>query len=1018
MKAFLEQIADHFLAHHGRELYRYRFIFPTKRAGKFFLHYLSHGDEKRSILLPEVTTLTQLITHTYHDTEPEPIILILELYSVYRNLFAEQEEPPYDFDSFYPIGEMILNDFGDIDSQMADANRIFVNAGDLAALQTDIREILDADEIRSLSAFFDLGTLAPGESEGSLPHRRFLRFWQILPQLYDDFRLRLREKALTYPGMSVRRLAEDQTQLEEIASSKHNVIVGFYALTEAEKGIFSYLHARGGLFYRDIPDRYAAEVEHAESLDRLLPSPTSGHPDFIEFPNTSETRTSFEIYSFSSTIAQATFINQALRKEDTERINTLHTAVILPSERLLLPLISSLPATIPEVNVTMGYPLRDTQIVGFFEIWLQLRITRDLKTEGKKPTEGYRWRVKEISSLLSQQIWDPLFIHGIDAEEKVDLRTLLLRHLQRDNVYAINTQSLLERCRALSFSEDALRLLTLLFSEKIQGMELLHNVYGILDLLRTLYAPSDETMEEQALANLTLHRSVIPHLLLSLDQILTFLQETLADTEEFPLSTLTIFNILRALFRNSQIPFTGEPLRGLQIMGMLESRCLDFDTLYIPDASEGLLPQKRRVIGIIPYILRKGYGLPTYKWQDDIRSYHFFRLISRALRVIFTYDATKNSSSTGEVSRYLSILKYLYGADISFKDVSYPLLPLPTTSTEEVDLTAVERYRAEITSPDSGNYLSPSGIKDYLSCPRKFYYTRICNIREEEEVEELVQSNTLGNIVHRTLGFLLGKFTNREIDKGELSSWLKPDDTTVDLMLRKAFTVEKLRVEGFNEVQYAVAKTMVVNTLTKELDREESLTYLGDEYLLKDSFTIGDISVNLQGVIDRLDVAEGKYIRITDYKTGNDRRDFSLDAFTPGDSNFNGAAFQILSYCYLVERHWPDILRSYPDLELRPALSKTVEDSGDELLRLRVEPRKPHLIIESYHQVSREFAPIFERIVHLITTVDQSFVPYPGSMACNYCIARNFCIYDKYPTSPDPQEGSPDPNDPERSHPL
>lgn len=999
MTPFLEAIATHFVRNHGRELAYYRFIFPNKRSGKFFSHYLQAAAKDQIILSPEITTLSQLVERSYHYTSADPVILTLELYKIYHSLVEEKEGKEFDFNAFYPIGEMILNDFSDIDRQMVDAKQLFTNTHDLESIHTNPQEILDEHQWEQLRKYFNLEAYREASGgKGADPHHRFLSLWDILHDLYIQFRKTLQQQHLCYPGMELRQLASDEEKLEQIALSRRNVIIGFYTLTQSEKQIFKRLQREGAIFYRDIPQKYKAEITDADELDQLFPMPQGD--DGISFDEGKE-QTKFELYSFPSGIAQATYLSHAIRQVPKDEITHLRTAIVLPTERLLVPLRSSLPNDIPQINVTMGYPVRDTQIVGMLELLQQILLSQDLDSRSRQSSDERRWRASDVLALVNQRIFDPVF-KSVDEKGSFDVRGRLAHLFSRDKIYACHTSVLTDYLRQAFANEEIPTVLSLLFGVKTgsSGIEVLRTVREILLQLQEYFACSGNSLQQDdspsdIVIDLTLHEAVIPHLLISIDDILGTLSR---EHRQSLLSTSVAHNILRTILRNTRIPFSGEPLRGLQVMGILEARCLDFDTIFIPDASEGLLPQKRKVIGLIPFVLRLAFDLPTYRWQDQIRSYNFFRLIQRARRVVFLYDSRKSAVSTGERSRYISILDYLYGVEFSAESLSYPLAPYQGSSSNEIDLSLLKDFRDNLLSPHGLKALSPSAMKSYLLCPRQFYYRYVMGISDKEEFDDLMQENTLGTIVHRTLEILLKRFEKKFLDKTVIAQWLQERDTEVEAVLQQVFRKEKIKATGYNLVQYRVAKQMVCHTLQKEADKPITLLYLGAEYPLRMQYPLEGLRINLKGFIDRVDCLPGKYIRIVDYKTGSDSPEFQITHFKVGATSLNAAAFQILSYCQMLKVHgipWHDEAGT---TNLCPSLSRTREEAGSDALLYTDSTTKRHEL-QLYEEVAQEFGPIFEQTLLAIARDDGTFPTFPNRFTtCKYCPASSVCTMDPTPT--------------------
>lgn len=1011
MIPFLEQIAAHFFDKHQRELYRYRIFLPNRRARLFFMHYLETRLGDTPILAPQITTLNEYVTSASTLVSGEKLILLFELYKCYVAGLSKEKAEATNFEGFYPIGELILQDFQDLDKHRSDAQKLFRNLYELKELENEL-SYLDEAQRAAISSFLKP---LPSKAEDAKPLlKSFLSFWDGLYDLYVRYKDSLQRLGIGYDGMIMReacdRIESGTSPLGQ--DGVINVFVGLNALTPCEHRILRHLKENSEtLFYWDYPsqplqDKSPGAYFREYNLSHY-PEPTGVDTivrDSIEgFPEV-------EVVAIPSSVAQTAYIGadlKTLHLTQPESMRDLRVAVVLPNERLLIPMLNNIPAEVRHLNVTMGYPVRETPLVALLE-----QLVLILRKQKKAPSlDEQVWRGADVMQLLSMSVLSP---YVGEIREKMSELIIRRKHITLTSKVIIALAE--EACTAqdLTVNMEAMQLLDLIFatSPTEMGLDLFDYFINLLRFLsaQRLSSPEDVTEWNKDLPSdespsFSAEKAILPHLLHLVLEIRHTLTHWHQEIDPIPLSVDTVADALLTVWRNARIPYSGEPLKGLQMMGMLETRGLDFDIVYIPDASEGILPQKRAVTGIIPYSLRFGYGLPTYEWQDRTRAYNFFKLISRAKRVVMTYDSRKSDLSQGEPSRYIRMLHYIYGVDVKYKTADYPLSPLGRLDSNDIlHPELIAAYQKALQDPQSKVALSPSRLKTFVLCPRQFYYTVIQEINDQESLHERIESNDLGTIVHNSLESLYKGFIERYnglIDKGQLQEWLRKDNTEVSKTVLNCFRKhvfgkdEGQPLRGYNLIQYEYAVSQVQSIIRKDKDYPRQLKYIGGEMKFVDTLYLSNAAtINVKGIIDRIDL-EGDCLRITDYKTGKDSYEISSNNATP--RLYNSAATQLLFYCHVIQKMSSEheFRQQLPDFaSLRPIINKPHHRSKTGTLTMKDSSsggRAVSTVIEDYAMVREWFEGFIDPILRDIIAKGQTFEPRPERSVCRYCPAFDLC---------------------------
>ncbi len=645
MASFLDLVAADLYARYGNELSHCCLVFPNRRSRLFFAQSLSKLITK-PLWQPNYQSIEEVIEALSGRRTSDTFTLLLELYEVYTRVL-QSDEP---FDRFYFWGDVMLHDFDLIDKYLINAEALFKNLKAQKELEGDL-SFLSEEQIAHIRQFWS--SFSPQESE--LQHR-FITVWEALWPIYSQYRQQLSAKGMAYEGMLYREAAT--APLPEKLHCERFVFIGFNALNECEKALFRQLKQLGKAdFYWDYDIYYLnnKQQEAGSFLRRNIaefPSPLPAE-GFANFQQAKE----IHIIAAPSDAVQAKLTPQLMR--DMEAPADRRTAVVLADEQLLIPTLHALPAVANDINVTMGYPLRQTPVYALIE--LLLRLHRKAKTTNQHTRFYYQDvlpllqhpYIKAISNNASQRYADDM--------------------VKNNKVYVSPED----------FSGDPS--LSAIFTPAGDHTELYQRLSTLLDNIAA--APPDSENEKMV-------RAYVLHCSRQLNKL-----KKAIDESNVSLSLQVFSNMLYKLFAHESIPFTGEPLSGLQVLGILETRNLDFENVILLSANEGVLPQSFNVPSFIPYNLRRGFGLPAIEQHEAVFAYYFYRLLQRAQKITLVYNTKTDEARTGEASRYLAQLLMESGHTVRESSVSFHINiqePAPiTVQKDEAVMRELYKYIVE-----------------------------------------------------------------------------------------------------------------------------------------------------------------------------------------------------------------------------------------------------------------------------------------------------------------------------------
>ena len=1000
MTPFLKQIATLFYAKHGADIHRLAFVFPNRRSGVFFRKYLSEAASK-PIFSPSILTISDLFYKLNPKQPVDPVKQLFQLYDIYIHRSGLQET----FDDFVYWGKMLLNDFDEIDKYLVDAKQLFTNVTDLNNIGKDF-SFLNPSQVQAIRSFWS--SFKTGDSDSNTQF--FLRVWEMLYPVYKELRETLAAEGFGYEGMIYREVIENfETSTQIRLPYEKIVFVGLNALAPTERELLKYFKQQGVAdFYwdyasekvRDPDNRASCFMKENLSLfpsAYTLPDEPDNRascfmynlfPQACTLPDENPDDTQFELIGLPSRIGQAKQIYPILEKlfnlnplaagkalqtaDSLLKAKTitdeeaLSTAIVLPDEQLLIPVLHSIPPQIERINVTLGYPLSGTPVASLMDFLQSLqkniRITAD----------------------------DTLFYH---SDVIAVLRHQYVLSTCPDEAAAI-IQDINER-NQVYISGSTLRttpLLELLFSVPLNAIELSDYLIAVLRKIgengetgeKRTDGTSADPAGEATIHTFELDQEFIYHYYTIVNRMREMIRETRTS-----MSTDTYFRLLKQMTDAIKIPFYGEPLSGLQVMGALETRVLDFENLIILSVNEGIFPAKSVVLSFIPYHLRHGFGLPTPEHQESIWAYHFYRMIYRAKRVIMLYDTRTDGLQTGEVSRFVHQLRYHYKTPVQQKlsvyNIASPYMkPFKIDKDDEV-MCALARYETEKS-------LSASAINTYLDCPVKFYFMAIKGIDEEKAVTETLRHDLFGTLLHRVMELAYKPFCGHTVTDDLLN--LITQEKNMTELIQRAFAKDYFHTEDVHPLSgqaYLYGET-IRKYARKVIDYDRSLTpfqYIGSELLFRRTLAIaGGRHIHIKGFIDRIDRVDDT-VRIIDYKSGRpDALTFtSIERlFDVAEKDRRKAIMQVFLYAWVYAME-TGIKKIQPAIYYAVNLFK--QNDFDPCIYQLVEKEKN--VIDRFENEHLIFEDCLITCLNELFDAGKPFTQTPIVRHCEYCPFKGIC---------------------------
>lgn len=957
MESFLKLVAADLYKHTEGNLAHTAVVFPNKRAGLFFNEYLAQESDS-PIWSPAYVSISELFRSLSPWEVGDPVKLVCELYKIFRRETQSTET----LDDFYFWGEMLISDFDDADKNRVDTDKLFSNLQDLRNIMDDYTFIDDEQE-EAIRQFFQNFSI---ERRTALKER-FISLWNVLGNIYKGFRESLASQNIAYEGMMYRHVI-GHLDVDKLPYEKY-IFVGFNVLNKVEHTLFTQLKDAGkAVFYWDYDEFYMKENRQAVTHEagefirrnlRDFPSPLSGEL----FKNLSKPKEVHYIAS-STENAQARYLPQWIRNNLTTPEK--ETAVVLCNEALLQPVLHSLPAEVKHVNITMGFPLSQTPVYSFLIALLELH------THGFNFKSG-RYTFQSVVTLLKHPY----------TRQLTGQAELLEKELTRNN-----------RFYPLPGELGKDEFLTRLFTPLSGNLNLCIRLSETLQQVASIYQANTSGTEDTDAFN-QLYRESLFKAYTTINRF-----RTLIEKDELTVQSETFRRLLVKVLSATNIPFHGEPAIGMQVMGVLETRNLDFRHLVLLSVNEGQLPKSGGDSSFIPYNLRKAFGMTTIEHKIAVYAYYFYRLLQRAERITLMYNTSSDGLNRGEWSRFMLqfLIEWPHPITRQFLEAGQsPQGTSPITVEKTPDVMRRMQSLFDVRANPKAKF-SPSALNYYLDCPLKFYYRYVAGLSAPDEVSAEIDSATFGSIFHYAAEHIYkdltthGKVINKEALETLLRNEVKLQDY-VDTAFKKLFfnvpQNEKPEYNGVQLINSAVIARYLKQLLQNDL-RYAPFTFIASEMEVDEPIDIqtpkGVIKSRIGGIIDRMDSKDGT-LRIVDYKTGGDAdTPPHVESLFIPDKKRSNYVFQTFLYAAIM-------CRKQPTMKIAPALlyiHRAATETYSPVIQMG-EPRKPKEAVEDFSKYEKEYRERLQGLLEEIFNPEKSFTQTEIIEKCTYCDFKALC---------------------------
>nr|WP_315221233.1 PD-(D/E)XK nuclease family protein [uncultured Flavobacterium sp.] len=855
--SFLEKIATVVIQDYATKLDEIVIVLPNKRAKVFLIEALQK-QIANTIICPEIISIEDFVQDVASIRSLDSIELLFEFYEVYLSITEKQNQQS--FELFANWAKTLLQDFNEIDRYLLDPSHVLSYLKDIEDIKKWGIEV--EDKTKLLENYID--------------------FWKLLPIYYEALYLHLLNKGLGYQGLIYREAVNNLNHFSNSTSNQTYIFAGFNALNAAEERIVQHLLAlEQAKIYWDVDSTFLNDPYHDAGLFVRRFKESWKHykshtfdwivDDFSQSKN-------IQVIGTPKTIGQAKLTGSVIEKiiEENPSTSLDKVAIVLGEENLLMPVLYALPSSVGALNITMGYSSKNNPSQILIAKLFKMH-TNAISRKG----DHYVFYYKDVLDVLTHPLIEP-YAHA----------THLVKIIKENNYTFITHKKILE------LNASASDLFLLLFQKWENGaLAVLDNIAALLLLVKENF---NNDNEEEKIA-----KTFVFAVFKVINKLINYYsQHQHIDNID------TLYAIYKQIIEVAEVSFEGEPLRGLQIMGVLESRVLDFDTVIVTSMNEGKFPAGKSQNSFIPYDVKKELGLPTFKEKDAIYTYHFYHLLQRAKNIYLIYNTENDGLDAGERSRFITQLEVEKQSkhQLTF-DIYNPVLP--TTAYQPMIIPKSEAVMERLKEIATTGF-SPSALTSYIRNPIDFYFQKILRIREVEEVEENIALNTLGTIIHETLKALYDPFVGRFISETDISNCFKLLDDEVLKQFKLVYKEGEIK-KGRNLLAFEVAKRNVLNFLKLELEAIKSgdaikiiaLEKTFERELIHQSLPF---PVLIKGNVDRIELRNGK-IRIIDYKTGKvERANVVLKSWNGLTKDLkNDKIIQVLAYAFMFENEMKDI---------------------------------------------------------------------------------------------------------------
>ena len=953
-KTFLEYVAEDLLKKYGTDLSRITLVFPNKRASLFLNEHLARM-ANGPLWSPVYTTISQLFRDRSERVVADNIKLVCDLYRIYVQCTGTTET----LDHFYGWGMLMLSDFDDIDKNLADATDVFRNLSNIHEL--DDVSYLSEDQREVLKRFFSNFS----DDYNTELKNRFLQLWQNFGNIYNSFNAHLQEEGLAYEGALYREVVNNDLATYDADTY---IFVGFNMLQKVEQKLFTLLAKAGkAKFYWDF-DRYYMEGANNEAgyyirqYLEAFPNELFNRDD--EIYNNFRTEKELRFISASTETIQGRFVGHWLQNEDFVRAGR-KTAVVLCDENLLQTVVHSLPSEVENVNITTGFPLAQSPVSSFVNALINLQTIGYTKS-------AERYRLQYVRAVLRHPY--SLFLSDNCTEQ--------LRTLEEHHTYYPSRQE-------MAVDEG----LTLIFANLEEGVADVQTYHAklvdwILSMLKTVGKRTQETDDH-----------LMKEAIYRMYTLFNRLHELIV-SGDLSVDLITLLRLITQLVQSTSIPFHGEPAIGLQVMGVLETRNIDFDNVLLLSCNEGNMPKGVNDASFIPYAIRKAHSLTTIDHKVAIYSYYFHRLLQRAQNITILYNSATEDGHTGEMSRFM--LQMLVESGHKIERLSLQAGQMPNVLQPH----AVEKTDSIMQQLMKLDKLSPTAINRYLRCQLLFFYNTVAGLKESDEETDDIDNRTFGNIFHKGSQLIYEQLmdANFTVSENAIKDFLA-DKSALLRIVDRTFNEELFKVANANQhPQYnglqLINRGVIISYLKKLLQMDLSLTpfrILAMEKPVEQEVVFNvdgkAHTLTIGGYVDRLDEVEegnGKVIRVVDYKTGRKPQTAVAafeDIFSGDKVTKNHADYYLQTFLYAAIVR--DSLKwNKQKLPVSPALlfiQQASAEENDPVLRVGKERIND---IAVYHN---DFWAHLKALLSEIFNKERAFMPTKDRERCTRCPYRQVC---------------------------
>lgn len=953
MNPFLAEVADDLLLNHPDKLGDCTLVFPNRRAGLFLKKHLSQKVSK-PIWAPHTLSLEDFLFSFSKTKKSDPLTLIFELYESFKLHHGQAEG----FESFYFWGEMLLRDFEEVDHYLVNPEQLFTYVKDDRQLAEDFY-FLDEEQERIIQQFWQ--EFFPTSTK---TQQEFVATWKILMPVYTSFKERLRDAGIGYTSHIYRELVDHPEQMV-FDADQPLIFAGFNALTHAEEVLIKHFITEcNAKILWDI-DGYYMQDENQEAgsflrryskdqvLGRTFPNPL---PEKIVAPKT------VEVTGVSLEVGQAKLIGEEIGRLMKSGAKQEEIVVILPQDYMLFPVLNAIPDCVEKLNVTMGYPLKDTPLYGLLEAALELQ-----EHASDSEVNGTSFYHKPSLDILS---------HPYLYKEDKNPVDRLIQEIKKKNQIRIFQSEIVELQSTI---------LNVIFRKVDEG-EGFSNY--LLEIVRVLGG--------HVIERFGLEREYLYHF----QQLLSRLN-VLLDKQSVDIDLKTFKGLFRKTSRSVKIPFAGEPVEGLQIMGVLETRNLDFKHVLMLNMNEDIFPSSNRAGSFIPYRIRKAFTLPTFETQEAIYAYLFYRLFQNSEKLFFYHNMYADFGMSGELSRFIRQIELESGLKVIRKKLSNSIKvrekkPISINTTQEV-LDRLAAYTDQVPERDQKR-LSASALNIYLDCRLKFYFRYVLKLFSDNELSDDLDARLFGNVLHGSLEFLyldtMKEKQSRIIDQNDFFRMENSIDGAIEKAFKKEFGLkgkQRYEFKGRDVVMAEIIRRFIRQVIEMDkqyvpfevlsLEREDKY-----ERFIEINPNGNPIKVKLGADIDRVDKKDG-IVRVLDYKTGRDETEIGdfESIFNPiKNKNETGrkAGYQTFFYAWLYASKYGTEQAIVPGLI---NIKQFFRSDFDFRLKTKGNP------IEDARPYLAAFDENMKSLLSQVFSMEEPFSQTDDESKCAYCDFKGIC---------------------------